>query len=266
MPRHVATVAVGSTAQACCGTPTQEHAPGATSTDRPMTHGVRLEGFHAVKHAVRFGAVLTGLVTPDPDAVDELRRALAPDLDLAGAGLTVVDRARWDELAPHGLPSPLLGWARRPSWSLDDAAAGVGPVVVLERPRHLGNLGAVVRVAAAADAAGVVVVGGGDPFHPRAVRGAAGLQWALPVVTAGLDGVRRVAADRSREVVALDGAGEPLGRVGVGDAVVLLGTERHGLTADARALADRVVRVPMREGVASLTLATAAAVALYAGR
>ena len=65
-------------------------------------------------------------------------------------------------------------------------------------------------------------------------------------------------------MVALDERGEELRPGSIGDAVVLLGTERHGLGPDARAAASRSVRIPMRPGVASLNLATAAAVALYA--
>ena len=45
----------------------------------------------------------------------------------------------------------------------------------------MGNMGACVRVAAAADAAGVLTTGGNDPWHPDALRGAAGLHFALPV-------------------------------------------------------------------------------------
>jgi RNA methyltransferase, TrmH family len=85
---------------------------------------------------------------------------------------------RWRELAPRELPSPALSLARRPEVDVDAVLAAPGRVVVLEQPRHLGNLGAAVRVAAAADAAGVVVVGDVDPWHPTAVR-AAGAALAL---------------------------------------------------------------------------------------
>lgn len=228
--------------------------------------GVRLEGFHAVKHALRFGARPSLLVTDDPAAVEELRVELAPDLDLGAAGLEVVDEETWARLVPRGLPSPLLGEAPRPRWTLADATGRDGPVVVLEQPRHLGNLGAVVRVAAAAEAAGVVVVGDADPFHPIAVRAAAGLHWAVPVVVATLEAVRDAAVAAGRRVVALDEGGAPLGAGTLDDAVLLVGTERHGLSSGARDLAeDDVVAIGMRAGVSSLNLATAVAVALYVG-
>jgi len=48
------------------------------------------------------------------------------------------------------------------------------------------------------------------------------------------------------------------------DAIVLVGTERGGLSATLRARAQRTAAIPMRPGVSSLNLATAVAVALYA--
>jgi TrmH family RNA methyltransferase len=128
-------------------------------------------------------------------------------------------------------------------------------VVLLEDPRHLGNVGAVVRVAAAAGAAGVLTTGGRDPWDPAALRGSAGLHYALPV--GRVDG-----PPADRPLAALDPEGEPLAALPAG-AVLAFGTERHGLSAALRARADVRVAIPMRPGVSSLNLATAAAVALY---
>ena len=60
----------------------------------------------------------------------------------------------------------------------------------------MGNMGACVRVAAAADAAGVLTTGDNDPWHPDALRGAAGLHYALPVAGDRGAPAGRPAADR----------------------------------------------------------------------
>ena len=65
---------------------------------------VALEGFHAVKHALRFGADVRDLVTTAPGEVEALRRELAPDLDLAAAGLRTVDHSTWERLVGKELP------------------------------------------------------------------------------------------------------------------------------------------------------------------
>jgi RNA methyltransferase, TrmH family len=219
---------------------------------------VRLEGVHALKHALRFGAHVEGIVTPDPAALDRLLADLAPDVHLPVPPVTV-DGGTWTALAGRELPSPALSVARRPAVE-PEAVLGVrGRVVVLEDPRHLGNVGAVVRVAAAAGAGGVLVVGAADPWHPTAVRGAAGLQYALLVARA------EQLPTTDRPVVALDPDGDRLGPGVVPDAaVVLFGTERGGLSDTLRGRATRTVGIPMRTGVSSLNLATAVAVTLYA--
>ncbi|MFP4271154.1 MAG: TrmH family RNA methyltransferase, partial [Alphaproteobacteria bacterium] len=102
----------------------------------------------------------------------------------------------------------------------------------------------------------VLVVGAADPWHPTAVRGAAGLQFALPCRR--VDGV----TDIARPLIGFDAAGEPAADVAAGGAFVF-GSERYGLTPPTRAAVDRLVALPMRAGVSSLNLATAVAAALY---
>ena len=218
---------------------------------------VVLEGFHAVKHAVRFGAELLGAWTADAAALERLRAALAPDVALQP---TEVPAAELAAVVPR---AQVVAVARRPAQPDPDAvlaAAGPAPVVLLEDPRHLGNLGACVRVAAAAGAAGVLVTGGVDPWHPDALRGSAGLHFALPV--------HRLRALRTgdRPLVALDPGGEPLARGAGGlpaGAVLAFGTERHGVSPELLARADARLALPMAPGVSSLNLATAVAAVLY---
>jgi TrmH family RNA methyltransferase len=222
-----------------------------------------LEGFHAVKHAVRFGARLVDLVVADPAGLAALGAALAPDVAPALAALArPVDPALLARALPAAPRTGVVGVAERPAVDARAVLAGAGPapVVLLEDPRHLGNLGACVRVAAAAGAAGVLTTGDRDPWAPEALRGAAGLHFALPVARVG-------APDPGgRPLVALDPAGAPLGPGGLpARAVLAFGTERAGLSPALLARADARVALPMRAGVSSLNLATAVAAALYAG-
>ena len=226
---------------------------------RRRESGVLLEGVHALKHAVRFGADIEVVLTPDAGELRRLLAELAPDVVLP-VEIVEVDATRWRRLVPRDLPSPALAVARRPPDAFGEVLAShTGRVVVLEQPRHLGNLGAAVRVAAAAGAAGLAVVGEADPWHPTAVRSAAGLQFALAV--ARVDAL----PPTSRPLVAIDPDGPDLHEVGIdADAVLLFGTERGGLSPALRARADRQVAIPMRPGVSSLNLATAVGIVLYA--
>jgi TrmH family RNA methyltransferase len=221
-----------------------------------------LEGFHALKHALRFGARIETVLSSDPERLEGMAGELAPDLagrfrELA----TVVPDDALRRLGPHPLHTPVVALARRPPFGAAEAIAGRrdAPLVFLEDPRNLGNLGAVVRVAAATDAAGVLTTGAADPWDPAALRGSAGLHFALPVGRVeGLD-------TGERPLVALDPGGEPLdaARLPCG-AVLAFGSERHGLGDELLARAGARVRIPMRPGVSSLNLATAVAVVLFA--
>lgn len=223
-----------------------------------------LEGVHALKHALRFEAAVSLAVSPDPAAAVSLLDALAPDVaPAARQRIQPVDDDTWRTLAPRGVPSPCLALAARPRVDVDEVLArpGPDPVVFLEAPTHAGNIGAAVRVAAAAGAAGVITTGRTDPWSAAAVRGAAGLQ--LAVATVHSDHLPAT----ERPLVAIDPDGEALVDGLVPDrAVLAFGTERHGLSGNLAARADLRVRIPMRAGVSSLNLATAVAVVLYARR
>lgn len=238
--------------------------PALVASHRGDSDVVMLEGFHALKHALRFGATIELVVVPEPDAIEGLAADLAPDVpDLLPVAPVVVPDQVWGQVAGR-LRSPVLAVAKRPSVDVQQLllSGDPAPVVLLEHPTHAGNVGAVVRVAAAAGCAGVLVLGELDPWGPTAIRGGAGLQFALPV--GRLDRLEQIPT--GRPLVALDPGGAPL-RSGTlpSRAVVAFGTERHGLSPDLLQRANQRIGIPMRPGVSSLNLATAVAVTLYTG-
>ncbi len=223
-----------------------------------------IEGFHALKHALRFGAALVEAVAVDPDALEALARELAPDLagQLAGRVETIAP-ADLADLAPLMPRTGVVAIARRPPVDLAAVLADPrpAPVVLLEQPKNMGNIGACIRVAAAADAAAVLTTGENDPWYPDAVRGAAGLHFALPVTS-----IEALPAS-DRPLLAIDPEGEDLRPGGLPKrAVLAFGTERHGISAELLERADARVAIPMRAGVSSLNLATSVAVTLFAMR
>jgi RNA methyltransferase, TrmH family len=223
-----------------------------------------LEGFHALKHALRFGAEVEEAVAEDMDELQRLAAALAPDLaEALPSRVTAVDRETIAALVPQAPRTGVVAIARRPDVDVDGllAAGDPGPLVLLEEPRTMGNMGACVRVAAAADAAGVLTTGDNDPWHPDALRGAAGLHYALPVAAVP------AIPEGDRPLIAIDPGGEDL-RAGAipPRAILAFGTERHGLSEALLERADARIGIPMREGVSSLNLATSVAAVLFSQR
>lgn len=223
-----------------------------------------LEGFHALKHALRFGAELHEAVACDRPRLEALAGELAPDI--AGRLMAVAATVPAEALAELVPQAPrtgvvAIGERRRVPPEAVLADTREAPVVLLEDPRTMGNLGACVRVAAAADAAGVLTTGPNDPWHPDALRAAAGLHYALPVAA-----VEDLPAS-GRPLVAIDPEGDDLRPAELPPrAVLAFGTERHGLSAELLARADARLGIPMRPGVSSLNLATAVAAVLFAQR
>lgn len=223
-----------------------------------------VEGFHALKHALRFGAELVEAVAVDPERLEELARDLAPDLaGQVGGTVERVDAEILTELTPLVPRTGVVAIARRPRVDVAAALADPrpAPVVLLEQPKNMGNIGACIRVSAAAGAAAVLTTGENDPWYPDAVRGAAGLHFALPV--AAVEALPR----SDRPLLAIDPAGEELHPERLpARAVLAFGTERHGISAELLERADARVAIPMRAGVSSLNLATSVAIALYCQR
>ena len=227
-----------------------------------------LEGFHPLKHALRFGANILESVTRDPEGLATLTGSLAPDLvGMLGSGAVYVPDSVFRQLSPVPPATGVIGLARRPSFSLMPYKASA-PLVLLENPRSHGNIGAAVRVAAAAGAAGVLTTGEHDPWHPSALVGSAGLHFALPVTRmAAINFGEPPTWLMDRILMAIDPEGEELAIGGIPEGAILaFGTEREGLSGELLASAKHRIAIPMEPGVSSLNLATAVAVVLYAWR
>ncbi|MEL3949637.1 TrmH family RNA methyltransferase [Streptomyces sp. LNU-CPARS28] len=224
---------------------------------------VLLDGFHALKHALRFDASIPVALTSDKAAVLALAQDLAPDVsDALDALLAETDEATLRALVPRLHPTAVAALAVRPSRGANlralEHTPRVAPVVVLDDPRNLGNAGAVIRLAAGFGATGVVTTGTLDPWHPTVVRGGAGLHFATAVERVDVGELPK------GPLFALDAEGEDIRGVEIpDDAVLAFGSERSGLSAELRARTDHLVALPMRPQVSSYNLATSVAMALF---
>ncbi|RVU27322.1 RNA methyltransferase [Streptomyces antnestii] len=224
---------------------------------------VLLDGFHALKHALRFGARVPVALATSRAAAIALAEELAPDVRDALDGLLVeVPEASLRALVPRLHPTGVAALAVRPDRAANLAAIArlprTAPVIVLDNPRNLGNAGAVIRLAAGFGATGVVMTGSLDPWHPTVVRGGAGLHFATAVERLTVDELP------PGPVYALDPEGEDIrGTALPDDALLAFGSERSGLSPELRARADHLVSLPMRAQVSSYNLATSVGMTLF---
>jgi TrmH family RNA methyltransferase len=224
-----------------------------------------VEGPQAVREALSAGGLIELFHEPGrhPDLVDAARAA--------GAAVTEVTPQVLAAMADTVTPQGPLGIA--PLLTVDLAALHeLRLVAVLDAVSDPGNAGTVLRTADAAGADAVILTEGSvDPHNPKCVRATAGSLWHLPVVSGATveDVVRRLRGDGLQILATSGGGTDDLDAlVDAGDLAVptawLFGPEAAGLSDEAMALADRVVRIPMHGRAESLNLSAAAAVCLYA--
>lgn len=170
-------------------------------------------------------------------------------------------RSVCDVDAPQGFVAMSACFAQ----PLDTVLSAEGPIVVAAGLSNPANLGALLRVAAAAGAAGLVTTKGSSSlFHPRSVRASAGTLFALPSAQ-GVASVELIAAAElaGRELWAAATGGEDARGCSGAAYALLFGAEGAGVPDELLAACTRTVAVPLANGVESLNVATAAAAVLY---
>lgn len=155
-------------------------------------------------------------------------------------------------------------------WELPDIESapdppGAGAAVYLHDVADPGNVGTVLRAAAAFGADTVVLSPRtADPFGPKAVRASMGAVFGRALVRAHFEAAR-VALAGHRAVALVPGTGSPLRDMPLGGPVLfVLGAERAGLPPEVVAACDEVAHVPLDRGAAeSLNVAMTATLCLY---
>ncbi len=227
---------------------------------------VVLEGLRAVSEALAAGIEPSVVAVPESAAgnarVQELLARLGPGVEM----MVLSDRA-FDSVAPAVSPQPMLALAGKPPACLPESVAADDLVLVLVGVSDPGNVGTIIRLAEAGAACCVVVVGGADPWAPKAVRASAGSSLRVPIVQA-VDARAALGALRAagaRIVAADPGEGEPYdsGVVarGRGPVALVLGSESHGIEASLPV--DHRARIPMAGDTESLNVAMAATLLVF---
>src|SRR5436305_528218 len=100
----------------------------------------------------------------------------------------------------------VIGLFERPRWTANQSFSSKRLAVALDGVQDPGNVGTIVRLAAAFDAAGVILLPEcADAFSPKAIRASAGAILSVPVVPMSYDELRRAAVQHRFQVVAAEG-------------------------------------------------------------
>jgi RNA methyltransferase, TrmH family len=230
-----------------------------------------LDGAHLVGDAVSAGITMQiAAVTSASMETGDLQ-ALISALGEQGVEVTLVSASVMDAISPVRSPSAIVALAERPALGTAQLfGRGVPLIVVAVDVQDPGNVGAIVRVAEAAGATGIIAAGASaSPFGWKALRGSMGSALRLPIV-AGVAADEAVDASRTggcRIVAAVPRDGRPIVEADlVGPLAILIGSEGQGLPAPLVEAADERVTIPMQAPVESLNAAVTAALILYEAR
>lgn len=224
---------------------------------------VLVEGRKAVAEALAAGATLAHALVAEGFTGEPLRA-----LERAGVAVHEVAAPVFARVSATETAQGIAALAREPAHALA-AMLGGAPLAVLDRIQDPGNLGTMLRTAAALGFAGALLLPGtADPFAPKVVRASAATLFRFPLVAsedAGRD-LETLAGEGFAIVCAAPG-GEPpreaLEKLRGKKVALVVGNEGRGIAPDVLARATSLVWLPLAREVESLNAAVAFAVLAY---
>ena len=225
---------------------------------------VVLDGEHLVDEAMGAGLRLDVVLVSDAEP------ALLPRYRSAAATVYRATAAVLDAASPVRTPGGVVALATwKPAPIAQIFARAPALAIGLVDVQDPGNVGGVIRSADALDGSGVAALDGtADPAGWKAMRGAMGSTFRVPVSRDGTEAAIQAATRSGARIIAtVASGGTSLEDVDWREPVfVLLGNEGAGLPDDLVRRADVRVHVPMKRGVSSLNVGITAALVLYEAR
>jgi len=177
----------------------------------------------------------------------------------------VVRNSIFDKLADTVSPQGIIAVCEQKTYAVDVFAKSF--FLLGENLNDPGNVGTLIRTAAAAGVGGIVLTKGScDVYNPKVLRASAGAVFRLPIVQdMELDEALAFFKGRNIPVFAAHPRGEvtPYDLDMTGEFCLLVGNETHGISEAAATAADRLVTLPMVNSTESLNASVAGSVLLY---
>jgi len=226
------------------------------------------EGVRAVEELLRSPLTIRGVLIA-PQLLEAPRgAALAAEVNTRGVKVEQVEPVAFGSAAETDSPQGVIAIAVIPDRSLSALAENwKGVLLVLDAVQDPGNVGTIVRTAAALGAAATVALPGTvDLWNAKVVRSGMGAHFRHPVFSSTWSELDTFRARAGLALFAADAGGEavsavlPVSAARIG---LIVGNEGAGLSPDARARADRTIALPLARDSESLNVAVAAGILLY---
>jgi TrmH family RNA methyltransferase len=230
------------------------------------------EGIRTVEELLASPLRITGALTCD--LLDRTPRGAVLAAALHGRDVDVVRVSEREFLSATDTENPqgVLAIAEQPVHTLASAAVpsvvGDLRILVLDGIQDPGNVGTLLRTAAALGAAATVALPGtADIWNAKVVRSAVGMQFRHPTVLCTAEALGTFLRAHGIVLWGADASGTSVDDVRAPAALALaVGNEGAGLTPAVRSACASLVALPMARGAESLNVAVAAGIALFALR
>jgi RNA methyltransferase, TrmH family len=228
-----------------------------------------VEGLFHIGEALAAQAAIDSIFYA-PDLIEsDFARQLIDRALAAGIACYATTAEVFASLAEKENPQGVIAVVRQQRMQLADLTPQTFPWgVAIVSPQDPGNVGTILRTIDAVGASGLILLDSSvDPYHPTAVRASLGSIFWCPIVSTSFAKWSQWAKEQGYHIYGTSSKGsvdykevstyeQPL--------IVLLGSEREGLSREQAAVCDQLIRLPMRGHASSLNLAVAAGVVLYA--
>jgi RNA methyltransferase, TrmH family len=224
------------------------------------------EGIRSVEELIRSQVTVRGVLATPQLAESSRGRKLMDQIQLRGILTEEVSPAEFASAAETDSPQGILAIGVVPTLSLADFIPGDAVVLlVLDAVQDPGNVGTIVRTAAALGATATFSLPGTvDLWNAKVVRSGMGAHFHHPCLAGTWDELDAFRVAHSLTLWAADAKGDAIDAVDRPARLALIvGNEGGGLSAESRSRADMLVSLPIAESTESLNVAVAAGILLY---
>ena len=234
---------------------------------RAQTGSFFVEGIRAVAAALDAGYQAEHLIVAPELLGSDFARETVAAAERRGAPVLEVSSTVFETISRKDGPQGLALVARQRWVDLPTLTPGSSSVyVALVEPQDPGNLGSILRTCDAVGASGLILVGASaDPYDPSALRASTGAAFTVALSRASWAELTSWTHRTGLHIVGASGDAPTTYRSATyrKPLLLLLGSEREGLSPAHRSVCDTLVHIPMRGSVDSLNLAVATSLVLY---
>ena len=178
--------------------------------------------------------------------------------------ITICNEAVMKKLSSTQSPPSVVTVAVKPSQDVS-ALKNAKNIALLENVKDAGNLGTIIRSAAAFGIDGIILLGDTvDIYNQKVIRSAAGNFFKLPILTLySIDELKHNFSDFTLVSTALNNKRSYVFKPQQEKRIFMFGAEAEGISTELSKIADYNYVIPMNSNVESLNLSVAASIVFY---